>query len=383
MEEKRQQQIDSEDINLLEIWNILWDSKKFIVVFTSIITFFAGILSFLLPKVYTSEAVIVQVSGKSEADALFQLVGLPSVSVADRDQSNIKAILESNTLRERVIKELNLIDQILKEEKHKYKNPYYVASQRLKGNIRIITNQKDGTISIKVDWGDPETAQKINQSLIKNLQQILNEKAFSVAKMNRIFYEAELSRTDRELKEAIQNLNRFQSENQVILPENRLQSQLQLYGSLVAEKLKLEAELRSYSNLYSSEHPKIREITSRLTFLNRKISEVEGEIKTNSPISMEKTLSAMPEYMSLYLNVQKLKGKYEVLSKLLEEARIEELKENVYIEIIDAPSYPERPSKPRKKMIVATAFVGSMFLAVFIVLVRRAIIDGKYKKQSV
>ncbi|MCX7738938.1 MAG: Wzz/FepE/Etk N-terminal domain-containing protein [Hydrogenothermaceae bacterium] len=377
MEEKQVQHVNSEEIDLLEVRDTIWDSRKFIAIFVGIITLSTGIVSFLLPKTYTSEAVIVSISkegGGGTLSVLSQLAGLP---LEDKSQSNIKAVLESNALRESVVKELNLVDEILKKEKDRYRYPYSVAAQKLKEYIKTSVSQKDGTISIKVDWKNPETAQEINLSIINNLRQILNEKAFSIAKMNRIFYETEANKTSSELKEAIEKLNQFQKEKQVILPENKLQSQLQLYASLLSEKLKLEAEKSSYSNLYNSDHPKIREISSRLSFLSQKIAEVEGDINSNSPISTEKTLSVIPEYISLYLDVQKLKLKYEVLSKLLEQARIDELKENLYVEVIDSPSYPEKPSKPKKELMVAVAFVGSLFLAVFIVLLRKAILSRK------
>ncbi|MEM0325395.1 MAG: GNVR domain-containing protein, partial [Candidatus Aenigmatarchaeota archaeon] len=251
----------------------------------------------------------------------------------------------------------------------KFKYPDVVAAESIKNNIKTV-NQKEGTISVEVEWKDPDMAQKINQSVIKNLREILNQKAFSIAKMNRIFYEQEMNKVSNELKESLEKLNRYQQEKKVILPENTLQNQMQMYASILSEKLKLEAELNSYSNIYTPDHPKIRELKTRLAYLSQKLAEIEGDIKTNSPLSAERTLSAIPDYMTLYIKVQQLKAKYEMLVKLLEQARIDELKENLYVEVIDEPTYPEKPSKPKKKFLVAAAFVSSLMLAVFIALVR-------------
>lgn len=373
-----QSQYYEDEIDLFQLWETVWNNRKFILTFTGIITFLTGVVSFILPKTYTSEAVIVPVSKSSSGSGISALAAVAGLPVGgDQNQSNIKAVLDSLTLRERVIKDLNLIDEILKDDKDEYKYPLQVAAEKIKKNINANVNQKEGTIKITVDWKNPDIAQKINQSVIDNLRKILNEKAFTVAKMNRVFYENELEKTKQQLKDAMEKLNKFQKEKQVIMPENQLQSQLQLYSSLIAEKLQLEAKINSMTTVLTPNHPQLKEAYSRLAYLNQKIAEVEGKIKTDSPLSTEKTLSTIPEYASLYMKVQQLKAKYEVLGKLLEQARIDELKENLYVEVIDYPTYPEKPSKPKKKLMVAVAFISSLFLAIFIVFVREAIRNRK------
>ncbi len=377
MEEKNitQQRINEDEIDLFQLWEILWNNRKFILVFTGVITILTAIISFVLPKTYTSEAVIVPVSssgsGKGGLSAVAAFAGFPISG--DQNQANVIAVLNSLTLRERVVKELNLVDEILKDSKSKYKYPVQVAAKKMEKSINVNVDLKKGTVKIKVDWKDPNMAQKINESVINNLRKILNEKAFTVAKMNRFFYENELEKTKQQLKDAMNQLNKFQKEKQVIMPDTQLQSQLQLYASLISEKLQLEAKINSMSTVLTPDHPQLKEAYNRLAYINQKIAEIEGKIKTDSPLSTERTLEAMPDYAPIYLKVQQLKAKYEVLAKLLEQLRIDELKENLYVEVIDYPTYPEKPSKPKKKLMVAVAFISSLFLAIFIVFIRQAI----------
>jgi uncharacterized protein involved in exopolysaccharide biosynthesis len=382
---KTQEICQGDEIDLFELFQIIWNNRFFIAKIVLGITILTTIISFILPKTYTSESVIVPVtksSSGSSLSAIAALVGLPAVG-GDQATANVVAVLNSNTLRERVVKDLNLLDEILKDKKNEFKRPYQEAGIRLKDNIKINEDKKNGTIKIEVDWKDPDKAQKINESIIKNLRQILNEKSFTVAKMNRIFYENELNKTLESLKLAMNKLNEYQKTRKVIMPEQQLQSQLALYGSLISEKIELEGKLRNLSNIYNPEAPQIKEIQTRLAYINQKISEIEGEINTKSPISTEKTLEALPDYMQLYLQVQQLKGKYEVLAKLLEQSKLDELKENLYVEVIDNPTYPEKPSKPKKILMVAVAFVSSLFLAIFIVFIREYIRSRKMESQSI
>lgn len=380
---KNQEIYQEDEIDLFELFQIIWNNRFFIVKIVFGITILTAIISFILPKTYTSESVIVPVTKSSSGSGLSANAAMAGLPVGgDQATANVVAVLNSNTLRERVVKDLNLLDEILKDKKNEFKRPYQEAGIRLKNNIKINEDKKNGTIKIEVDWKDPDKAQKINESIIKNLRQILNEKSFTVAKMNRIFYENELNKTLESLKLAMNKLNEYQKTKKVIMPEQQLQSQLALYGSLISEKIELEGKLRNLSNIYNPEAPQIKEIQTRLAYINQKISEIEGEINTKSPISTEKTLEALPDYMQLYLQVQQLKGKYEVLAKLLEQSRLDELKENLYVEVIDNPTYPEKPSKPKKKLMVAIAFVSSLFLAIFIVFIREYIRSRRKENQS-
>jgi uncharacterized protein involved in exopolysaccharide biosynthesis len=381
---KNQEICQEDEIDLLELFQIIWNNRFFIAKIVLGITILTAIISFILPKTYTSESVIVPVTKSSSGSGLSAIAAMAGLPVGgDQATANVVAVLNSNTLRERVVKDLNLLDEILKDKKSEFKRPYQEAGIRLKSNIKINEDKKTGTIKIGVDWKDPDIAQKINESIIKNLRQILNEKSFTVAKMNRIFYENELNKTLESLKLAMNKLNEYQKTKKVIMPEQQLQSQLALYGSLISEKIELEGKLRNLSNIYNPEAPQIKEIQTRLAYINQKISEIEGEINTKSPISTEKTLEALPDYMQLYLQVQQLKNKQDVLAKLLDQSRLEELKENLYVEVIDNPTYPEKPSKPKKKLMVAVAFISSLFLAIFIVFIREYIRSRKMESQSV
>ncbi|MCX8075811.1 MAG: hypothetical protein N3C57_02150, partial [Aquificaceae bacterium] len=310
-------------------------------------------------------------------------ISLPNLPIPiDRGgrHRNIKAVLESDYLMEKVVKDLRLLDEILGENSKKFKDPYRVAAAGLKGSVKVVETPKIGAIRIKVDWKDPQTAQKINQSVIENLREILNEKAFTVAKMNRVIYEKELQKVEEELKKAIAEVNTFQRERGIILPENRLQAQMVLYASLLSEKLRLEEQLRSYSTVYSENHPTIKQTRERLSYVNGRLLELEGKINSGSPTATEKTLEVLPEYAPLQAKVQQLKAKYEVVARLLEQSKMQEAKESLFVEVIDPPSYPEFPSKPKKKLIVASAFVGSFMLAIFVSLIKRAIKSRKERE---
>lgn len=361
----------SDEIDLIELWEALWRRKRLIFLSVMIGTFLAIVLSLLLPKKYTSTSQIIPLTSDSTMRLPIsqELAFLAGIST---QEGKIKAILESKSIMERVVKELNLTDELLGDEKSRYKYPDSVAGELLSEAVNV-KSTKDGTIIINVSWKDPKMAQEINAKIIEALREVLNERAFTVAKMNRIFYERELEKTEKELKDILTALGSFQQTERVLLPEEQLKRQLQLYASLLEEKLKAEAELRSLSVIFAEEHPKIQELKKRLSYISSKLLEVEGAVKSNSSLSPERALSAIPEYTALVARAQQVRARYEVLAKLLEQARMEELRENLYVEIIDPPSYPEYPSSPKRLLIVLSGFISSLMLGIFIALIKEAL----------
>lgn len=364
----------SDEIDLLELWEGLWRKKRLIFLSVMIGTLLSVVLSLVLPKKYTSTSQIIPLTSDSKMRLLIsqELAFLAGVGGISTQEGKIKSVLQSKSIMERVVRELKLTDELLGDKKSRYKYPDSMAGELLSKAINV-KSTKDGTIIISVSWKDPKMAQEINAKIIEVLREVLNEKAFTVAKMNRIFYEKELDKTEKELKGILTALASFQQTEKVLLPEEQLKKQVQLYASLLEEKLKAEAELRSLSVLFAEEHPKIQELKKRLSYISGKLSEIEGSVKSNSSLSPERALSAIPEYTALMAKAQQVRARYEVLAKLLEQSRMEELRENLYVEIIDPPSYPEYPSSPKRRLIVLSGFISSLMLGIFIALIKEAL----------
>ena len=129
----------------------LWKKKKFILWNTSIFAVLSIIISLLMPKWYSSSAEIVSV-GSSTSSFLSMLSGMPvaefGLGSLNEDISNYIAIIESRTIRERTVKEFNLI------ERYKSKDLEF-AIEALSEKVTL-TVSDEGTLSIEVLDKDPE-----------------------------------------------------------------------------------------------------------------------------------------------------------------------------------------------------------------------------------
>lgn len=157
----------------------------------------------------------------------------------------------------------------------------------------------------------------------------------------------------------------MQESRKVILPDKNFEVRLPLYTSLLKEKLELESKLRSFLSVYAADHPLVKSTRESLGSVSRRFDELET--------GMYQALQVVPEYTVAFGEVQRLKAQCEALSRLYEEARLQELKENLYFEVVDLPVTPHKPAKPKRRLMVTVGFVLSAFLSVLGLLGKRAV----------
>lgn len=361
--------IEEDEIDLYELWLRLKKRWKIILSTFLILTIFTGILGFIMTPIYRAETTIIPVSSNPTSDLsqlASQFLGIPTGG--EDISSKILAILKSKTIRDRVIENLNLIPVLLKEIPEG-RRPEFVANELLEDMVNISQDRKTGTISIKVEYKDPELAKKIAEAYIKELQRILEEKALTVAKVNRIFLEKQLINTEKELKQALDNLANFQKKAKVVVPQEQVKGAFELYSELLSQKISLQVELRKLESVLSPSSPRILALKEQLNAIEKQLSKFESADSSLSAIpSMKTAPELIAEYTQIYMKVKGLQAKYETLLKVYEKAKLEEQRETIYVEVIDPPYVSDIPVKPKKMLMVTVAGVTGLFLGVFLAL---------------
>jgi len=367
-EERKDALNEGDEISTYELWQRLKRGWKLIGG-----VFLAGVLasvitSLLMTPVYRSEAVLLPVSDQPSLGMVQLASDFLGVQVPERDlSSKIMAILKSRTIKERVIKKLDLVDVLL-EEKPRDRNTVSVAVGVLEDIVSMSSDRKIGTIILQVDYKDPEMAAKIAQAYIDELKEILEEKALTLAKVNRIFLEKQLAETERELEEKLRLLARFQKREKVIVPQEQVKGSIELYSELVGKKIALQVELRKLESVLSPSSPQVLALKEQIKAIDRQLYEIESAAGNSAIPSLETAPDKITKYTSIFIKVKGLQAKYEALLRIYEQARLEEQKNRIYVEVIDPPSVPDIPIKPQKKQIIALSSAVSLFLGVVFVL---------------
>lgn len=254
MEERQVQQLDDEK-NLLDYWRIVWKRKGLIILITFIAVVISAFYAFSITDIYQSTAVISPINSKESGgggmSALAQQFGgLPGISLpGSSSASEITNLLKSNILREKIIERYNLLpvlfDDKWDEEKKDWKrgerssftlNPSVLMQKvmavikpktqnpesgvqnygipavwdglrMLNKIVRVADNKKENTITISVEFYDPEMAGKMIEYFLAALTDHMSGEAKRVASTNRKYLEEQLwTTTDPLIKQKIYNL---------------------------------------------------------------------------------------------------------------------------------------------------------------------------------
>ncbi len=248
-------EVKEDTINLMDLWQVIWKRKKFIGALVVIVVLATVVISLFMTDIYQSSAVIIPVtnkdtgSGTSALSVVAQQFGsLPGISMPGSTSSTeIVSLLNSNILREKIIERYGLMPILFHEQwdsrKRDWKreskidlNPSHwlskladavrrdnpKASQKKKdenapslwdglrfldGIVRIDNDVKNNTITLTVDYENPELAAKLAGYFLEALTEHMSAEAKRVALINRTYLEEQLNKTaDPLIRQKIYNL---------------------------------------------------------------------------------------------------------------------------------------------------------------------------------
>lgn len=355
--------VSHELMDVVEKLKAIWKWKYLIIALFLISTIVTVVVSINMDSIYRSQTTIMPIS--SRANPLGNIVvleGLDRVARSDGHPRKIISILRSRTLKERVIKNLNLISAFYKGKPIKTEQ-LNRAVERLGRMVNISHSRTTGTIEISVDYKQPRIAKDIVNQYVVELQDIMEEKSFTVAKMNRIFIEKRLAEEKERFKKIQSDMMKFQIKNEIFAPEDLQSRMIDLYPRLVEQKIALEVELESLESALSPNNSRILTLKNQIRNMNAEITKMCGILPSlrNKP---EKII----EYSDLQMNLKTSQTVYETLTRLYQQAKIEELKDNLFVEVIDEAVISDIPVKPNKRLIVMISALVFISLGVFLAL---------------
>jgi uncharacterized protein involved in exopolysaccharide biosynthesis len=409
MEEKN---IYEEEIDLFELFSRIWKRRKLILAITLSITAISGIISFFITPVYKATAKIIPLASQKQSfipipSDMLGLMGLLGTEFGGSRSATIKAILQSRELAKRVIENTGIKKYLygkLWDEKsgslrkdippHKIPSDDELAEKFLKENLVVTEDKKTGVIDISILFPkEPTLSAIIANEYIKELSKILNEKAYTVAKKNRIFLEERVKQTELKLSQVEQDFKDFQQRYNVVAIDKQMEEGLKIYAELVAKLAEKEMQLEVMRKITSPDNPEVVTLNYEINELRKKIRELEegqkvmqvkGYILDRSKkliIPLENVPELAMEYLRRRRELEIQNEIYKVLLRALEQARIEEEKETLSFEVVDYAYTPRFKYKPKRKLIVMVSFVSSLFASIFLALFLDSIQNRREQKR--
>ncbi len=261
MEEQKdinQTNIGDKETNLLDYWRVIQKHKKLIGRIVLVMVILTAIISLFMTNIYQGKALITSISpkggGGGNLSALAQQFGsvagfaglsLPSSVSGTVSLPELVNLLNSNIVREKMIQKYNLLPILFYDDwdsdKKDWKrggislNPLVLIGKvikmitpkdpkapkkkaddvpdiqdglrKLEDIVKVKQNIKENTITVSIDYPDPEMAAKMTNYLLDALNDHITGEAKRVAKINKDYLEDQITKnSDPIIKQKIYNL---------------------------------------------------------------------------------------------------------------------------------------------------------------------------------
>lgn len=239
-----------DEIDLKELFNVLWTAKKLIILITAIFAIGSVVYSLSLDNHYKSESLLLARSasenqGLSKYSNLAAMAGISLPSSGVDKAAQMIELIKSRKFVKHLMTFENILPSILaaksynnstqellfnqklyESETKTWKNkliPSYLKAHKAYINmLSIAQNKKTGFISINIEHISPVFAKDFLELIIRESNELLRKKDMEESKQGLEYLTSELSKTPFvEIKESINALIEVQLETQMLAQINQ------------------------------------------------------------------------------------------------------------------------------------------------------------------
>lgn len=364
---------NGDTISFLDLILFFWKKKIWFVIGTVTATVLAVFISYSIPETYKSSSVFMPLSSGGTGNNLSQISGLAAMaginlSAVGGDESlKINTFLNSRSLKERVVKALDLV-KLLELEGKEERDYSRTAVEALEKLVRIASG-KNGEIILTAETKSPELSQKIANQYVIELENTLNEANLELSQKNMDLNERQLKNQSLRLRKAQESMLDFQTKNKVLDPSSQVRGYSEVLTGLYAQKIPLEVQLKQMENAYNPTDSRLIALKSQIDSIDKQISEIQNNQSKVGGVSFGEAPEQLIEYQNLLRDLEIASKLYSGLLTNLEQSRLVNDQEKIYIDVIDPPLVPEFKASPNRPLIVISGFFGGFFLTLIVLIV--------------
>jgi uncharacterized protein involved in exopolysaccharide biosynthesis len=188
-----------DEINLLDYVKIILKNKILIGCIVGIVVVATIIVSLIMTPVYEAKAIIAPAAKSGDSSGATLLAVQFGISAPpSTNMSEIVNLLKSNVLREEVIRKHNLLPVFFEEKDLKGRSDnhkMWEGIRYLSDVLKVNPNQKDNSIQVTMQFGDPKIAADIVNYTLLELTDHMSNEARRVADTNKKYLESQVDKT--------------------------------------------------------------------------------------------------------------------------------------------------------------------------------------------
>lgn len=367
-----------DDLSIRELCRILIRRRWMILTTGVVVAFCASVVVLLLPSVFQGKAVLLPLGKPTNGfqAALGELGGLLPIDVGggDNPSARLLAILQSRTLTEDVIRHLELLPVLFPQD-------WDASAQRwrtgqpptMQSAVKVLTDEvvesvwddKKGLLSITAEGRDPVLMAAIVNHFVEVLQQALNANAFTQAKKNRVFLEGQLQKNRQDLTLAEEQLQKFEQAYGIVSLDVQAQAAVGALASLEGQIMAKEVQLGVWRRTLTGSSREVNLLQEELQGLRTQLARLQQGVAGPWALPAEHgqasqifpALDKAPDIKLQYGRLQRdalIQNKlFALLAQQLEQAKIDEARDETSFQILDRAVPPEEPVKPKRLLLMA------------------------------
>ena len=205
------EQLSEDEINLLEIWNIVWTGKWRIIGGTLVAVVLSVAYAMSATEWYRADVLLAPATERGSSSLPNQLGGLAAlagVNVGGDDSVEAVATVKSREFARGFIEEFDLLPVLFADLWNAEKQGWMVEDPSEQPDIRdavrlfheemlrVSEDRATGLVTLAVEWTDPEVAARWAMLLVERLNSIMRQRALEEAETNVSYLQQQLAQTN-------------------------------------------------------------------------------------------------------------------------------------------------------------------------------------------
>lgn len=349
--------------------------RRWLIVGTTALTaLVATVLTLMMPPWYQATTRVMPPEGGASG-GLSSLIGDLSPVASSLlgggggDYSRYLAILNSRSLQEAVVERFDLVRLYEMEAKP---NPRELTIGRLRKNTVIEVDMETDALTVSVLDQDPERAAQMANFFVEELNRRNEALALEGAGRFRQYIETRYREIEFAMDSAQTAMTVFQQRNGIVEIPTMVEGMISAAAEQQGTIARLEVQYEALMSELGPENPQVVAARRGLETARRSQSDLLGGREAVMPVAMAQLPTLAGQYARLYQELVIQKTLMEEARPLLEQARFDEERERVAVQVLDPAITPERKAKPRRALLVLGAAASALSVSMLLVLVFEA-----------
>lgn len=358
---------------------LLWAHKVFILLTVLIVAGASAIVAFMLPKWY--EATVNIVPPNNQSSALGGLLGNVTSALKDIGLSKLSGggssasgysymvILTSRSFQDSLISRFNLAEE--------YEIPdslHELVREEFKRNFEV-NYTPEGNYMLSAASRTPERAAAIANAAVPIANAIAVRLQHEEASANSRYLAARLRSTDSSLAAIGDSLRVFSRETMVFSPIDQAKAIATSLAELKAAAMKQGIQTDIVRQTLGENDPETQRQRTIQRQLEEQIIKAENEPGFGGNFAMKDAMSVGVRYLKFYTEFEALSKVKGFLMPMLEQARLDEVRQAQTMFVVDEAIPPSKKVRPKRGLIIAGGAIGSLALAALFLIIRRWLRD--------